>query len=226
MKVKFGMMITDGRNKLGDVVYSRNHYGVFSRAWVIPANPNTTYQQSVRTNFGTLANTWKGLTDLERNQWISAAYDYARTNNLAEHEISTGFNFYMFINNNLTNAGMLPTSIPIPKSLPIAIPPLSMTANAALNQIILTINPVLPATSDHIIYRSTAPLSPGIMRAFAQYRQIIALPNPGGSGGNIYLPWHTKYGALVSGQKIFMKVFTVSTSGYTSVPQSCSAIVV
>lgn len=55
MKIKWGMMMTDGRGKLGGQVASKNRAGAYVRTKVTPVNPRTTQQQAIRTLFGSIA---------------------------------------------------------------------------------------------------------------------------------------------------------------------------
>lgn len=45
-KIKFGMMMTDARGKLGGQVFSKNRSGSYVRTKVTPVNPQTTTQQN------------------------------------------------------------------------------------------------------------------------------------------------------------------------------------
>jgi hypothetical protein len=53
-KIKFGMMMTDARGKLGGHVFSKNRSGAYVRTKVTPVNGQTTAQTGVRAIFGAI----------------------------------------------------------------------------------------------------------------------------------------------------------------------------
>ena len=73
MKIKWGMMMTDGRGKLGGQVASKNRSGAYVRTKVTPVNPNTTYQSAVRQRLASLSKEWGSLTEPQRLAWNAAA---------------------------------------------------------------------------------------------------------------------------------------------------------
>lgn len=73
MKIKWGMMMTDGRGKLGGQVASKNRAGAYVRTKVTPVNPNTSYQSVVRQRLSSLSKEWNALTENQRLAWNEAA---------------------------------------------------------------------------------------------------------------------------------------------------------
>ena len=59
--------------KRGLTVSQHGRYGQISRAYAMPANPQTASQMQVRATFGTVASAWDGLTEAQRQAWIAAA---------------------------------------------------------------------------------------------------------------------------------------------------------
>lgn len=54
---------------IAGITYSRNRGGLYTRARAVPTDPTTIRQQIVRTNFGTIAQAWPGLTGAQRAGW-------------------------------------------------------------------------------------------------------------------------------------------------------------
>jgi len=60
--------------KLGGFVASTGPGGQYLRAWSVPTNPNTTYQQTIRSALNQLASRWIAtLTALQREAWETYA---------------------------------------------------------------------------------------------------------------------------------------------------------
>ena len=59
--------------KRGLTVSQNGRYGQISRAYVMPANPQTAAQMNVRGIFATNARAWDTLTEAQRQAWIAAA---------------------------------------------------------------------------------------------------------------------------------------------------------
>lgn len=70
MKFTPGAMVGDLSGSIGSTTASHNKFGSYFRSRVIPVNPNTGRQQTVRANFATLVNTWTTtLTPAQRIDW-------------------------------------------------------------------------------------------------------------------------------------------------------------
>lgn len=97
-KIKFGMMMTDARGKLGGQVFSKNRSGAYVRTKVTPVNPQTTFQQSNRSLLGSLSSGWSNLTQVQRNSWNSAVEAWQKTNVFGDLQKPTGKNLFTGLN--------------------------------------------------------------------------------------------------------------------------------
>lgn len=100
MKVKWGMMMTDGRGKLGGQVASKNRSGSYVRTKVTPVNPNTSYQSAVRQRLGSLSTEWGNLSEEERLAWNESANSgqWNKTDIFGDARRPTGKNLFTGIN--------------------------------------------------------------------------------------------------------------------------------
>lgn len=100
MKIKFGMMITDGRGKLGGQVASKNRSGSYIRTKVTPVNPNTTFQSAVRQRLASLSKEWGHLTEEQRLAWNESANSgqWNKTDIFGDARRPTGKNLFTGIN--------------------------------------------------------------------------------------------------------------------------------
>ncbi len=98
MKAKFGSIIVDGRNKLGGSIYSKNRYGNYSKTFVNPTNTITSYRTANRASFAAISQSWRNLTEDQRNGWNSAVFEYAKTDIFGDLRNPSGYNLYMRVN--------------------------------------------------------------------------------------------------------------------------------
>ena len=64
-RIKFGMMMTDARGKLGGQVFTKTRSGATVRTKVTPVNLKSSAQALVRNRFGSLSQGWRGLSEEE-----------------------------------------------------------------------------------------------------------------------------------------------------------------
>ncbi len=96
MQVSYGGGILDARGSIGGNTASRNRFGPYFRARVVPVNPNSVRQQAVRSAMIALTGRWSStLTAQERAQWDAYAEAIAWKNKLGATVKLTGFNMYV-----------------------------------------------------------------------------------------------------------------------------------
>ena len=78
-RIKFGMMMTDARGKLGGQVFSKNRSGAYVRTKVTPSNPRSMAQMSSRSILGSLSVMWNSLTLEKVSAWNAATADWQKT---------------------------------------------------------------------------------------------------------------------------------------------------
>lgn len=100
MKIKFGMIVTDGRGKLGGQVASKNRSGSYIRTKVTPVNPQTSFQSAVRQRLGSLSAVWGNLSEAQRLAWNEAANSgqWNKTDIFGDARRPTGKNLFTGIN--------------------------------------------------------------------------------------------------------------------------------
>lgn len=105
-KVTFGPIVSEARNKVGGVVFSRNPHGAFSRAWSIPPYTNTAAQAAMRTALSTLSSRWRlTLTDEQREGWRSLGCRYKHVDVFAQKSNRPGLQAYLRANLALSSVG-------------------------------------------------------------------------------------------------------------------------
>lgn len=104
-KIKFGMMMTDARGKLGGQVFSKNRAGAYVRTKVTPVNPRTSFQQASRQLLGAISQSWSALSSEQRESFNKAVSDWARTDIFGDLKNPTGKNLFTRLNKNAIGAG-------------------------------------------------------------------------------------------------------------------------
>lgn len=226
--VQYGMlyMIAENAKKSGRAdgnVYMRNGR---IRGMAMPSNPQTSYQTEQRANFSTLSSGWNSLTEPQRIAWNG--FSIQDTDRFGREVFISGKAAYVALNRNLFNTGdtaisdpPLPVGVPAPSSL-------SFVADDSSNTILLTFDPTpVPANYTWLVY-ATPMQSPGTFAPSAsKYRLIAALTAGTATGEDIHAAYLARFGAILTGQKIFVKIVAVSTtSGIASAPIVASSIVV
>lgn len=226
MKMKFGALVVDGRNKIGGQVASKNRGGSYLRTKVTPTNPQTVAQSTVRSIFTVLSQAWRTLTQSQRNAWNAAVTDWQRTDIFGDIKSPSGFNLYMRLNQNLSLIGESAINVP-PLAEGVANPG-AITVTAAEGTPALSIvfaeTPV-PANTQFVV-EATPPMSPGRNFVKSNFRKIATIAAAGTSPFNALSAYQAKFGNPVEGQKITVRLKAVNeNTGETSQYSVGSAIV-
>ena len=225
-RIKFGMMMTDARGKLGGQVFSKNRSGAIVRTKVTPRNPQTFAQASARSRLGSFSSGWASLTEEMREGWNSAAAGVTLTNVFGDAYNPSGKNYYVMLNSNLEMTAQTPvTSVP-----PFQAPGTVLTALALVDateeefDILFTTDDA--GTSSEFVYLATKPGSPGIYNFSGKYVQIATtVGRVPVSPASLWTAYVARFGVPLSGQKIGFGGFLVSPSGATS-PRLTGATIV
>lgn len=174
-RIKFGMMMTDARGKLGGQVFSKTRSGAVVRTKVTPTNPQTAAQSQVRSILGQLSARWKSLAERQRQAWNDAVASYPRTNAFGDTYLSSGKNLFTGVNQNILNIGGVITVSP-PELLPL---PYLVIVTAGVTVTALGISSI---TLDHLgeypggewflVVEATSSMSAGRYNFSGSYRKV------------------------------------------------------
>jgi len=223
--VKFGMIVTDMRGSLGGHVFTKGRSGAVARTKVTPINPQTSFQQNVRSRLGTVSQTWRTLTEGQRDAWNAAVDNFIRTNVFGDSVKASGKNLFTLININLINIGQAQVTEPPVPSVLIAPALSSLTINIATNVFNLIIDNGAPLQS--VIVYATAPLSAGVSFVKSEFRQIGVLAPQTAGLNDLDGLYRAKFGAPIAFQKVFVKVKAIITAtGEPGVEEIISTIAI
>lgn len=227
MKIKWGALVVDGRNKIGGQVASKNRAGAYMRNKVTPVNPQTSYQVTIRARLSSISSSWRGLSAGQRLAWNAAVSDYKKTDIFGDIQNPSGFNLYQKLNNNLDNIGVAAITNP---PLPVAVSVFDtgvLAAAAGAQTLSLTVTPAVQPVGESIIFRATAGQSAGKTFVKSEFRQILVSTAAVAGAYDLAAAYIAKFGPIgPAGVKIFVQAIHVNeTTGQTSQVQEYVAIV-
>lgn len=215
-KIKFGMMMTDARGKLGGQVFSKNRAGAYIRTKVTPSNPQTQAQAQVRSNLATLSTGWNDLTAEQIAQWNSSVEAWASTDVFGDIKKPTGKNLFVKLNINLLNTAQPTIDTPPAKmDLPI-LTSTQAVIDATSNDISLA---NLPSFSSGRYQIEACPVVPvGVNFVKNKFRVIGSFALPMGGGFQITDNYVARFGAAPSSGNVFFRIRAIGENGQASVP--------
>lgn len=223
-KIKWGMMVVDGRGKLGGHVLSKNKSGAIVRTKVTPANPRTAYQQAVRAILATVSQAWSALTNAQIEAWNTQAPQWAGTNEFGDTVLPSGKSLHQKLNQNLLLTGQSAITVPpakaeVPDDI-LASATLDLTADT------LTLTGVDATAGKVIVVEATPVVSAGTTNVDNKYRKIYHAPADSYVAADAYTGYVGRFGAPSSAtDKIFVRVKYVLPNGQASVPSAVQATV-
>lgn len=227
MKVKFGAIVVAGSGKLGGHVFTKNRAGAAMRTKVTPSNPRTTYQSTSRAYLTTIAKSWAGLTEAQRQQWNSASTSFKKTNIFGDGVTPSGFNLYQKLNNNLLNIGQSVLTVPPSPAAVVGISALSVTAvHAGALTITYTTDSNAGATQ-YLEVWATESINAGKSFIKNKYRKIGSIVSTTVSPYVATVLYTAKFGAVgAAGKKIFIEIKGVNgTTGQAGTGYQAMAII-
>lgn len=224
MKAKFGMMVVDGRGKLGGHVLSKSRSGAYARTKVSGVNPQTSYQLGARSLLTALSQSWRALTQEQRDGWDNAVAGYAKTDVFGDLRNPTGKNLYTRLNVNLANAGqVMIEDAPNPVGAGAVTAGTLVITNGGAKTIAHTDD-----TAGHTIQVWATPgVSAGKKFVKNQYRLISTFVGGASSPANIAAAYEARFGDPAVGTRVNVKLVSVNNdTGETSTASEASTITV
>lgn len=225
-KIKFGLVVTEARGKLGGHVFTKGRSGGVLRTKVTPVNPQSSAQLEARNRFATYSQGWKSLTAAQRAAWNAAVSGFQKTNIFGDIVSPSGFNLYQKLNNNLETCGQSAiTSPPTPAAVGQVVAS-SLTAESGTQSLSLVLGANVPANTSVKVF-ATPQMSAGRSYVKSDYRLIDTLAAAAATPVDILSVYQAKFGDIDQvGAKIFVKCVAVNdTTGQEGTPSEVSDIV-
>lgn len=182
---------------------SRNRSGQYVRQRAIPTQPRTVAQIAARSRLTTQSAAWRGLTDAQRAAWNAFAQSFTVTNSLGTTINLTGAQ--CFIKVNTVNLLIGDATVNVPPALPsfLAVTVTGVTAVAATP--LITLQGVNPAAGTKFMIFGSPQLSAGVSFN-GKYAYLVTNQTFAAGAMSIQTVYAARYGALIVGKKIFIKV--------------------
>ena len=222
-KIKFGMMMTDARGKLGGQVFSKNRAGAYVRTKVTPSNPRTSTQMISRSILGLLSASWSGLTDVQRRAWNSAVNDWQKTDVFGDSRKPTGKNLFTGLNKELLQSGQSQLNLPPEKVIMPELAELVPVIDVSSDTLSLGITTV---PTDFVLQVSATPqMTAGTSFIDDKLRVIAYAPAGAVAPANLFTAYTDKFGIPEAGSNIHVAVKLIAETGQTGVRVSEKATV-
>ena len=224
MKIKWGALVVDGRGKIGGQIASKNGAGAYMKNKVTPSNPQTARQTFVRSLFGSISAGWSALTAAQIAGWNEAVSDWTKTDIFGDLKKPSGKALYQRLNNQAQAVGLAGfDTVPQKMELPNA-PITAVEIGVGASTLALTGADTDAGTQ--IAVFATTPVSNGTKNVKSKLRQIYAAAGDAYSAADAFAAYENKFGAIATGQNIFIGVKYVVASGQSSPLQTQKATIV
>lgn len=225
--IKFGLIVTDARGKLGGHVFTKTIGGPTLRTLAVPANPQTAAQMQARTRFGDLSRAWNALSDAQQEGWIGGAKAISKTNTVGNDYRMSGKNLFISANTNRALLGLSSILDFMPAGRGVSVIVNSADIDTAEGEMLIVQEFTGAPAAAGIVYMASPPASGG-KRSFSgqmfvfHVTEATAVTTP----ADLYAAYVAKFGAPSIGQRVGISVHAIEkASGLASVKSSAVATV-
>lgn len=208
--------------KLGNVVRYKSPFGLVSRQYVVPRDPQTELQMRRRRDFSKARFLWGRLTDEQRFAWCFRAEGLHTRPRLNQSGPLSGYLLFVKINCNLAALGM--PMVEDPPGFPrFGANPVGMLAITDTKGVLTLKLKVSRIPAADIIVLASRPRSAG--RSFVDHFAILGvLPEPDRGWSYITELYRGKHPVLPPGARVFIRTVQ-QIDGWRDQPKQTSALV-
>lgn len=202
---------------IAGTTHSHNRAGQYTRNRRSPVQPVGTGRRAfIRSKFGAASTAWSAITSSEQAAWTTYADGHPITDSLGQSIKLTGHQMYVSINVQLQNCLQAQSDVP-PVSSDVVAPVLTVYTAVASTGVVTVTMTVSATVDDFILVAFARPQGSGRSQVTAYWQAAVL---PGNSVGNATMGAlvTAQFGALVAGQRLFMKLTPVNQYGVTGVP--------
>ncbi len=208
--------------KRGLYVSQGGRFGQISRVLVIPANPRTAPQMSVRAILTRVTARWRSLQESQRAAWRAAALAVKSVSRLGQNGPLTGAQLFSKINCTLAHFGQ--AQVDAPPARPVFSDPAPQNLVIANVADVITLKLTCPTDpGQNTIVRGSAPVSQGIDK-LGDFRILGPCPAPAQGSADITSLYTARFGVPPVGAKVFVRVNQI-VDGWEDRPLTFAAIV-
>ena len=210
-KIKYTAIVADIRGSVLGTKFSRNHSGPYIQANTGRVNPDTPDQQVARQFFAEVSQSWRDLTENERQTWNVSAPTHSWNHLSKTGRHLTGFTYFVRLNRNLLEIGSPVITTPPTVGLSIKFTAFTLSADTTGGTFDITFAPAIPGTTK-IIILAAAFVSPGRSNFKGPFKKIKVLDSGDISPIDLAAAYINTFGALPPvGGKAFIRMRPVNT---------------
>jgi hypothetical protein len=218
--IKYGVLVTGIRGKLGGAIFSANGSSSYVRPWYKSSNPRSLAQSEHRGRMGLMPSSWRAITQGERDDWdtFAALPAQQRTNSLGETYYCSGFNWFCIVNVRLLYAGQAIRDVFPAKARPAAptITGFDFNDVAGVPQAEVTYGAGEFAATETIVVAAAYIPGGGRSVQYGTYPVLAAEPNPGASPFDFATEFVAQFGTPQAGARAFVRVYKQTDDGLRS----------
>lgn len=113
--IKLGSLVTRISGKIGGQTLGTSASGSYIKNSGTPRKAITLRQQTAMQRMATTAQSWRNLTEVQRQLFRTASPQYPYLNRVGETKYYSGYAIYTMLRNNLLQLGVNSQPIPLPK---------------------------------------------------------------------------------------------------------------
>lgn len=205
--VQYGAVITDLKGSVGGHTFKGTKTGGSMQTKVMQSQGLKITKAdagrliNTKANLAQNARQWKGLTQVQRDTWITAAPSFPFLNRYGVPYTPSGFQLYMSCNNNILNIAS-PVISDAPAVEPIEPCPIFTMGKVAGLNLYITLATPIPAGYFLTLY-SSAPQSEGLKMQRGRMKAIVILDSTAVSPVQVQTDYEAVFGTLPASGNIF-----------------------
>lgn len=201
--IKLGSLVTRISGKIGGQTLGTSASGSYIKNSGTPRKAITLRQQTAMQRMATTAQSWKNLSESQRQLFRSASSQYPYLNRVGETKYYSGYAIYTMLRNNLLQIGVFSQPIPLPKDTFAPIPAFllewgrgELTTNVTAAEL----------DTDYRLFMSR-PVSRGVTDSYINHFFLRVLTGAEmGVVQNITEEVATRFGAVPVGSRFYWRV--------------------
>lgn len=209
--IKLGSLVTRISGKIGGQTLGTSASGSYIKNSGTPRKAITLRQQTSMQRMATTAQSWRNLTESQRQLFRSASSAYPYLNRVGETKYYSGYAIYTMLRNNLLQLNISSQPIPLPKDTFAPIPDFNVTWNRGE---LVTYPTPGELDTDYRLFMSR-PVSRGVTDSYVNHYFLRVLTGAEiGVEQNLTELVAERFGAVPVGSRFYWRVDGVNlTSG-------------
>lgn len=218
-KIEFGPMVSAASGSIAGTTFARNRYGAYTRTKAIPVNPNTPYQQTIRSILAAHSQAWRGLTAAQRLQWQTWAQVNPITDVLGNSQVLQANAAYIKLNSLLSLAGVGILTAPPVIDAPDSLTSLTVDPDATLGTCEISFTPTPLAAGISLLVYAAVVNSIGVVYVKNLLKLCVITAAAQVSPYDAIADIEDRFGTLAVGQVVHVRCNTLDTAtGLVSPP--------